>query len=143
MSDKPIYLDAMLNGATVGAAMEPFAKNGHSTVEVAPKFQQLTDVQAENLQPVEGILGDVLFEDSIAFLYGRSGRWKSFIALAWALCIATGLYWLGRKVNPGPVVYVTAEGARSFGKRGRARKRPNDVEEQTETYLLPEAVHLL
>src|SRR5258708_36015727 len=123
MSDKPIYLDAMLNGATVGAAMEPFAKNGHSTVEVAPKFQQLTDVQAENLQPVEGIIGDVLFEDSIAFLYGRSGRWKSFIALSWALCVATGLNWLSPKVKPCPVVDVAAEWARTLDNRQHVEKR--------------------
>src|SRR4030095_2900240 len=56
----------------------------------------------------------------MAGLYGPSGHGKSFVALAWALCIATGRDWFGRATSQGPVIYVAAEGGRSIRKRVQA-----------------------
>jgi len=105
----------------------------------------LTDLEAEELEPVQGILSNILYEETIAFIYGRSKRWKSFIALSWALSIATGLAWLSSHEvhQPGYVVYVVAEGARGTGKRIRAWKKQHKVTGETQLRLVPVAIHLL
>ena len=45
---------------------------------------------------------------------------KSFLALAWALCIASGKRWLDREVETGPVVYVAAEGVSGVWTRAKS-----------------------
>ena len=49
-----------------------------------------------------------------------SGHGKSFAALDWALCVATGSTWFGRATSEGAVVYIVAEGGRGIRKRVRA-----------------------
>lgn len=70
-------------------------------------------------EPVPLIKG-LLPVDSLAWLQGRPGHGKSFIALDMAGCVATGESWQGFKVEkPGPVLYLAAEGA--WGLRARVR----------------------
>ena len=102
----------------------------------------LTDTEAEALPPLKGILGDILFDESVSYLYGPSGRWKSFVALDWSLCIATGRSWMGRPVVEGDVLYVCSEGARGIGKRITAWKARHGVQGQTRLRILPLALDL-
>lgn len=102
----------------------------------------LTDTEAEALPALTGILGDVLFDESVSFLYGPSGRWKSFLALDWALSIATGRAWMGKPVVEGDVLYVCAEGARGIGKRITAWKMAHGVRGTTRLRILPVAIDL-
>lgn len=53
---------------------------------------------------------------SIGYLYGPSGKGKSFITLYLAYCIATGKDWrTGAKINtPRKVLYIAAEGELDF-----------------------------
>lgn len=55
--------------------------------------------------------------DGLTIMYGPSGAGKTFLALAWALSIATGAPWMGRDVLHAPVVYVSGEGGSGLGKR--------------------------
>ena len=103
----------------------------------------ITDAAVEEMPASHGILGDILFEDSLAILYGASGRWKSFVALAWALCIGTGRDWLGRSVTEGDVLYIAAEGGRGVGKRITAWKRLHGITGATRVHVLTVAVQLL
>lgn len=59
---------------------------------------------------------------SIGQLYGRSGHFKSFVALDLALSVATGLPWMGYTVEAGPAVYIAGEGARGLIRRIHAWK---------------------
>jgi hypothetical protein len=102
----------------------------------------LTDEEAEALPPLKGILGDILFDESVSYLYGPSGRWKSFVALDWALSIATGRAWMGRPTVEGDVLYVCSEGARGIGKRITAWKRAHSVTGGTRLRILPLAIDL-
>lgn len=102
----------------------------------------LTDTEAEALPALTGILGDVLFDDSVSYLYGPSGRWKSFLALDWALSIATGKPWMGRRTQAGDVLYVCSEGARGIGKRITAWKMAHGVNGPTRLRILPIALDL-
>jgi hypothetical protein len=111
--------------------------------ERAPTYPVLTDEEAERLTPAQGILGDILYEDAIAYLYGDSDTWKTFIAVSWGLSIAADQPWLGCTVMPGPVVYVPAEGARGIGKRIHAWKQYHHISDSVDFYVVPIAVNLL
>lgn len=108
----------------------------------------LTDLQAEALEPPQGILGDLLFDKSTAFLFGDSGTWKTFLALDWACHIATGREWLGRAVKQGPVIYVAGEGGHGLGQRITAWKQQHGIvgqgeERAIDLFVVPVAVNLL
>ncbi len=72
------------------------------------------------LPPPSWLIDGVIEKNSISTIYGPSGSGKSFVGLDWALCIATGTPWHGRKVAQAPVIYIAAEGGRSIAKRVRA-----------------------
>ncbi|HET9111671.1 MAG TPA: AAA family ATPase [Ktedonobacterales bacterium] len=102
----------------------------------------LTDAEAEALPPLQGILGDILFDESVSYLYGPSGRWKSFVALDWSLSIATGRPWMGRHVVEGDVLYICSEGARGVGKRITAWKQRHGWTGPTRLRVMPVAIDL-
>lgn len=118
------------------------AEDPHSNARREP-FHFLSDDECEQMPPARGLVGNILSEDSIAFLYAREGRWKTFLALDWALCLATNTPWHGRPVIGGPVAYVCAEGARGIGKRIRAWKRHHSVNGSVPLRVLPVPVQLL
>jgi hypothetical protein len=67
------------------------------------------------------VLDHVFTRGSLVAVYGAPGSAKSFLALDWALSIAAGGAWLDYDViDPGPVVYVAAEGTGGLPKRLRA-----------------------
>lgn len=66
------------------------------------------------------LIMDVLDLDSEAWLIGAPGSRKSFVALDFARCVATGTPWQGHRVRQGRVVYIVAEGATGFSLRVRA-----------------------
>lgn len=67
------------------------------------------------------LIRDTLPLPGLALLYGKSGFGKSFLALDWALSVATGTDWLGKyPVEQGAVVYVACEGASGLNKRAAA-----------------------
>ncbi len=57
---------------------------------------------------------------SVGVMFGASGTFKSFLALAAALHVAHGLRWCGQRTTPGTVVYIAAEGSVGVAKRVRA-----------------------
>jgi len=60
--------------------------------------------------PFQWLIRDWLQPESEAMLIGESTAGKSFLAIDWALHIATGREWNGHKVKQAPVVYITGEG---------------------------------
>lgn len=96
-----------------------------------------------NLPPPEPLIDGLLQRNSLAALYGRSGGGKSFLAVDWALCVATGSWWFGKKVHPGRVLYLAAEGAVGMGDRVEAWKSYRGVYTAGDIIWLPVAVDLL
>lgn len=86
------------------------------------------DLDAEYLDATE--LGDlpkpdplidgVLARHCYMVLRGRDGTFKSFVALDWALCIATGKPWQGSPAERAKVLYIAGEGAYGMDARIRA-----------------------
>ena len=98
--------------------------SGHSTGHPLP-LQYFDDIamQLTGLWLIKNLLPAL----GIAVIYGHPGSGKSFLALDWALHIALGWDWQGRKVKQGLVIYVAAEGITGLRNRVEAFRRHHDV----------------
>jgi DNA-binding transcriptional ArsR family regulator/KaiC/GvpD/RAD55 family RecA-like ATPase len=73
-------------------------------------FDLLTVEEVLALPSPEWLIEGLIVEDSLTVLWGQPGMGKTFLALDWALCIASGMRWASRPVSQGSVVYVYSEG---------------------------------
>ena len=72
-----------------------------------PLFMDIFDYKLVSPQ----YLIDKLIETPVTgCLFGSHSAGKSYIAIDWALHVATGKDWNGRKVKQGPVIYIVGEG---------------------------------
>lgn len=83
------------------------------------------------------LVDDVLFRDSLCWIYGSPGCCKSFIALDLAGCIGTGEMWQGHRVVKGTVLYLVAEGATGIFQRIQAWEASMGVEMGSGVIFLP------
>jgi hypothetical protein len=67
--------------------------------------------QINDLPAPEPLIEGVLSRHTYDLLIGRDGTLKSFLALDWALCLATGKPWQGREVEQSRVLFIAGEGA--------------------------------
>jgi hypothetical protein len=88
----------------------------------ARRIRFLPDSEFENRPPRQWLIPSILPKEGIALMYGPAGCGKSFLAMAWSLCIATDRQWLGHAVLQGPVAYIAGEGSFGIGPRLRAWK---------------------
>jgi RecA/RadA recombinase len=89
---------------------------------LAPRFRLLSDVDLEQLPPIEFLVEGVLPTAGLGAIYGPPSAGKSFLALDMACSVATGTTWLGRRTVAGSVVYVAAEGSAGLRQRVAAWK---------------------
>lgn len=73
--------------------------------------QVLDRHQLAALPRPQPLIADTLDLGTVTLLAGWWGTGKSFVALDWSACIATGRPWQGRKTEPLRVLYVASEGA--------------------------------
>lgn len=77
-----------------------------------PPRRCLTIADLRSLPEPAWLIGRLLQERSLTGIYGETGSFKSYIALDWAMCLATGEPYQGREIaRTGPVLYIAAEGA--------------------------------
>lgn len=82
--------------------------------------------------------------DSVGVVFGGSGTFKSFLALDYALHVAHGMPWLGRKTRKAPVLFIAAEGGSGLYKRVQAWHQARGLKRAgLPFYVLPVAVSLL
>lgn len=97
-------------------------KNFSGQVFVKPdlvsKFKPLSESEMERLPPPTWLLPNVLPDNQLVMLYAPSKGWKTFLALDWAMTIASGIDKWGA-IDAGAVVYIAAEGATGLGKSRR------------------------
>ena len=96
-----------------------------------------------NLPPPSPLVASMLDLNTLALLYGPSGSTKTFVALDLALSVATGTWWMGRKVEAGPVLYVVAEGLGGLAARVEAWQVRRQVWSCGKAFWLPRAVSLM
>ncbi|MCG5239328.1 AAA family ATPase [Azospirillum doebereinerae] len=73
--------------------------------------------QHKSIPAGKPVIPGVLSRNSVAFLYGESGTFKSFIAMGAALGIASGQGAWGRKAEQGITVYIAGEGQHGLNAR--------------------------
>lgn len=86
------------------------ADEGPSRLEVF-RATLLSRAALADLPQPEPLIKDTIDRRTVALLEGRNSTGKSFLALDWACCVATGRPWQGREVQRGRVLYLAAEGA--------------------------------
>lgn len=102
---------------------------------------RLLDAKALKKQPMpRPLIRDVLELESEAWLIGPPKEFKSFVALDWALHVATGVAWRGCAVHQGPVLYVAAEGSKGIRKRVAAWEIKHGITDPEGFYVLPAPV---
>lgn len=84
-------------------------------------------VELLRLPPPTWQIDQILPSGGLVGLYGPPGSFKSFLAIDMAMCIATNRPWHGHEVDPGLVLYVSAEGSAGIGKRVAAWLSFNQV----------------
>ncbi|MEH0553427.1 AAA family ATPase [Streptomyces sp. B21-101] len=102
----------------------------------------LDSAQLDDLEPLEPVIADVLYKDTLARVYGASGTFKSFMTLDFAGCVGSGMAWHGQDVTQGPVIYLVAEGIRGIRKRVRAWEQ-HHRRKMTGVHFLPRPVQAM
>jgi hypothetical protein len=77
----------------------------------------LTRHQLGTLPAPDPLIKGVLPRHAYGILRGRDHSLKSFTALDWACCLATGKSWQDRDVTQTPVLYIAGEGAHGISSR--------------------------
>ena len=73
--------------------------------------------QIDEVEILDELVEDTITRGAMSVLYGESNTGKSFLAMDIACAIATGEAWMGRRTQPGLVVYLAAEGNRTIRNR--------------------------
>lgn len=92
----------------------------HRAAKVAATdFDQefLTRSQLATLPAPDPLIDRVLPRHTYGILRGRDHSFKSFVAIDWACCLATGKAWQGHQAVQVPVLYIVGEGAHGLSKR--------------------------
>jgi hypothetical protein len=112
-------------------------------VSAQPTYDLLTYQRLLEL-PDPTFLIDGIAPDGLSVIFGKPGAYKSFVALDWCLCVATGHDWLGHAVErPGPSIYMSGEGRLGLKARVHAWWLAHDRPDLSNALFLPEAVNLL
>jgi KaiC/GvpD/RAD55 family RecA-like ATPase len=82
----------------------------------------------KNVRPPQWLIKGHLEADSLALIYGPPKCGKSFLAIDWACCIASGREWKGHRTKTGTVFYIAGEGHAGLSRRFLAWMQTNGVE---------------
>ena len=82
---------------------------------LAERFLTIDDLG--NLPPPKWLIEGLFEQDALVMLVGPPGSFKSFLAIDWALCLASGRKWNGRATAGSRVLYCLGEGKASLLKR--------------------------
>ncbi len=86
------------------------------------RIRFLPDSEFENRPQRNWLIPKIIPKASVVLVYGPPRCGKSFLTMAWSLCIASGTPWLGHQVQRGSVAYIAAEGSQGLGSRMKAWK---------------------
>lgn len=96
-----------------------------------PASEFLTDPK-----PPTWMIDGIAETDSFCVLFGDPESGKSFMAMDWACCVATGTEWKGKRVKQGPVLYINGEGHNGVNRRLTAWAIANKVDLRAAPFFL-------
>lgn len=112
---------------------------------IAPGQTPLPLVWYDEIRPVlngNWIVKNVIPTEALVTIIGHPGCGKSFGALDLGLHIAAEMPWQGRKVKPGLVIYIAAEGQRGQMNRVEAWRRHYGITRPLPFAMIPVALNL-
>lgn len=92
--------------------------------------------------PEQQISG-VIQVGSFVMLVSDFGKFKTFIGLSLAKCLAHGLPWMNFATKKGVALYIAGEGGTAIQKRLRAFSKHHGVGASPDFYMLPEAIAMI
>lgn len=96
----------------------------------------LVDIMDFAPKAPEYLIDRLIETPATGVLLGASGSGKSFVALDWALSVATGHKWCGREVKKGPVIYICGEGKHGVTRRVGAWYQAHGVKQERGQFFL-------
>ena len=114
------------------------ARNGLMGVHI--RLRSAADMMGDE-DGIKYLVGGFLEAGALGMIWGAPGTFKSFVAVDWGLCVASGTPWFGQPVTQGPVVYIAGEGQRGMGKRVRAWLAQNPGADVSQFYVSSGAVN--
>lgn len=92
--------------------------------------------QLDEIRKPDPLIEGVIPRGSYGLLTGRDRSYKSFLALDWALCVATGTPWSGNYVESARVLYVVGEGLHGFRSRVEAWEHKQQTRVATDRLIV-------
>ncbi len=89
---------------------------------------KLLHVGGIDITPPDHLVDKILERNILAQVFGDPGCGKSFIAVDFACCIATGIDFHGFRTKQKPVVYIAGEGQSGIGRRFMAWSIRNGID---------------
>lgn len=105
-----------------------------------PHFERIGNADIPTLT---WVIKGIIEAGSLSMIFGDSGTYKSFIAIAASACVATGKEFYGHSVRKGAVFYIAAEGSIGIIRRFRAWSQENQPITDAPLYRYKGAVNLL
>lgn len=103
---------------------EPDAAPEPSEQPQEPKARIRVELEEDmKSEPVRWLVDGLIPSGGLVGLFGRPGSYKSFVSLAIAGAVASGMDAFDRNTEHGDVVYVAAEGGAGLKRRTEAMKR--------------------
>ena len=135
--------DWFSHGGTVELLKEQIkVAKGYEVLPKNPINKIYTYQDILQMPPPKWLVYDYLLENSTAMLWGPASSYKSFCALDFALCVATGKPYHENHVQSSDVLYIAGEGG--MGYRARIGAWKEHYQKKIDRfYLLPNALDLL
>jgi hypothetical protein len=118
-------IDEMFGGVGIGTLFKLAQDNGwqdpRKRVKAAKPSRKFSFTQASDIvrrvYKTDWLVPGCIELNTLITLTAKPKTYKSFMALDWACCIATGTPWNGRQVKQGAVFLIVGEGKSGFWKR--------------------------
>lgn len=107
-------IDDVLNRLNSTLQQQEEAASG---VERGFRMVPIGDIQVTK---TNWLIQDVIEADTLALIFGDPGTYKSFLAVDFACCVASGKDFNGKPVKRGPVFYIAGEGKNGIARRFKA-----------------------
>ncbi|MBK7657334.1 MAG: AAA family ATPase [Betaproteobacteria bacterium] len=91
-----------------------------------PVSVAFADELSDRYEPPDELIEGVLTSGDGSVLYGDSNSGKTFLVIDMAASVARGVNWMGKRTEPGLVVYLAAESPASVRGRLQAYQRHHD-----------------
>ena len=119
--------------------------SGKESISETPRgIWLMTDAEIEALPDPVWMIDDVLVENTLCTMHGQWGVYKSFLALALVLHLATGRPWHGQRTVRADTLYIVGEGLGGLKLRLEAWKSHHGVEGSIASFrAVPVAVNLM